>query len=461
MKWKNYIPFYKRNLKVAIPIMLTQLGGGIVQLADTIMVGHLGTEELAAAAFANSIFVIGMVFTMGATMGITPLIGAAFVRKQNGAVTRLLHNGTAFTLLLGLVITAILTALIPFLDNMGQVPRVASLARPYYITLVVSLLPFLLFCVCKQFLEGLGNTKIAMVITIIANLLNILMNYIFIFGKWGCPQFGVFGAGLATLISRLLMPVMFWFVLKRNVSWWNFIRAFRWKLLSWSRVLRVAKIGLPIGGHMLLETTAFALSAIMVGWLGAVPLAAHQIAQNISHIAFMMITGVSSATTIRISHQLGMKDFYALRMAGNASVHLCLLVNAIMATLMITLRHQIPWIFTTEAATAAAAAPLLVLAGFFQISDGLQAVGAGILRGLTDVKKPMFYAFIAYICINLPLGYVLAFPVGMGASGVWTAFVVGLSIAAVLFHIRCRKQIDKLEKEYEQRKQVVGASLSL
>ena len=370
--------------------MLTQLGGGIVQLADTIMVGHLGTEELAAAAFANSIFIIGLVFTMGATMGLTPLIGAAFVRKQNGSVAKLLHNGTAFTLLLGLTITAILAALIPFLDQMGQVPRVAELAGPYYTTLVISLLPFLAFCVCKQFLEGLGNTKIAMVITIIANLLNIFMNYIFIFGKWGCPQFGVFGAGLATLISRLLMPIMFWFVLKRNQLWWGFIQAFRWKLLDWTRILKVAKIGLPIGGHMLLETAAFALSAIMVGWLGATPLAAYQIAQNISHIAFMMITGVSAATTIRISHQLGMNDFYALRMAGNASIHLCLLVNAIMATLMISLRHHIPWIFTTEAATATAAAPLLVLAGFFQISDGLQAVGAGILRGLTDVKRPMF-----------------------------------------------------------------------
>ena len=445
MQWKQYFPYYRRNLRVAVPIMLTQLGGGIVQLADTVMVGHLGTEELAAAAFANAIFVIGLVFSMGATMGITPLVGAAYVRRQRGAVARLLHNGAAFSLLLGLVITLLLAALIPLLGRMGQVPRVARLATPYYLTLVLSLLPLLLFCVGKQFLEGLGNTRVAMLITVVANLLNILLNYVFIFGKWGCPPLGVLGAGMATLLSRLLMPLMFLWALRRRAEWWAYVRAFRWRRISWGRIVGMARIGIPIGAHMLLETAAFALSAIMVGWLGAVPQAAHQIAQNISHLAFMMIVGVSSATTIRISHQLGMRDFPALRMAGRASVHLCLLVNALMATLMITLRHHIPWLFTPDAATAAATAPLLVLAGIFQLSDGLQAVGAGILRGLTDVRRPMLYAFVAYICINLPLGYLLAFPAGLGASGIWIAFAVGLSIAALLFHIRCHRQIRRLE----------------
>ncbi len=448
MTFRDYIPFYKRNLKVAFPIMLTQLGGGVVQLADNIMVGHLGTEELAAVAFANSIFVIGLVFAMGATMGITPLIGQAFVRDEYERVAELLHNGTLFTLILGFVLTLLLGGCYFFIDFMGQEPLVAELSKPYYLTLVFSLLPFMLFCVCKQFLEGLGNTKVAMTITIIGNLLNILLNYLLIYGACGFPRFGVVGAGLATLIARVVMPVMFIVVIMRNKTWAQYVRAFSWKIFSRAHVALVAKIGIPIGGHMLLECAAFALSAIMVGWLGAVPLAAHQIASNMSHMVFMMVVGVASATTIRVSHQFGVHDFFALRMAARASVHLCLLLNAVMGTLMIIFRYELPWIFTTDSAVIEMAAQLLIFAGLFQLSDGLQSVGAGILRGLTDVKKPVFYAFIAYICINLPVGYLLAFPCGLGASGVWIGFIFGLTVAAILFHRRYFVKIKAIENAY-------------
>lgn len=449
MKWSAYIPFYKRNLKVAIPVVFTQLGGGIVQLADNIMVGHLGATELAAAAFANSIFIIGLVVAMGSTMGITPLIGQAFVQGQYKKVSELLQNGLLFTLLLGLILSGMLAACIPFMEHMGQDMQVARLARPYFITLIISLLPFLLFCWCKQFLEGLGNTKIAMIITIVANLLNILLNYLFIFGKYGFPPLGVLGAGIATLIARALMPIMFILVIRHNSNWWGYIRDFSREAVSRIHIWLVAKVGLPIGGHMLLECAAFALSSIMVGWLGAIPLAGHQIAQNVWNLAFMVVIGIGSATTIRISHQLGVHDFYALRMAGRASIHLCLFTNTLMAILMIAFCRQIPWIFTNDSAVAAAATPLLALAGLFQFSDGMQTIGTSILRGLTDVKKPVIYAFISYICINLPLSYLLAFPLGLGAPGVWIAFIFGLSIAAILFHRRAHLRMKQLEQEWQ------------
>lgn len=444
---KNYIPFYKNNLKIALPIVLTQVGGGIVALMDNVMVGHLGAVELASVAFANSIFVLGQVFVMGAVMGLTPLVGQAFVQSDLERVKALFYNALVFVCVLGLAVTLILGLVYPFFDYMGQDTNVVRWAKPYFLLQVFSLLPLLVFCLFKQFLEGLGNTKVAMIITLVANIVNIVLNYLLIYGKFGFPYWGVVGAGVATLISRILMAVGFFVYVRTNDSWWNYLKDITIDLFQARKVWTVARVGMPIGGHMLLECTAFALSAIMVGWLGAVPLAGNQIAQNISHLTFMLVVGIGSATTIRVNHRLGEKNFYALRMAGKASVHLCLLTNTLMAIFMIVFSRQIPRIFTTDMAVIDAAAPLLVLAGLFQISDGLQTVGASILRGLTDVKRPVIYAFISYICINLPLGYLLAFKFHMGASGVWIGFIVGLSIAAILFHVRCNRQINKLEKE--------------
>lgn len=444
---KNYIPFYKNNLKIALPIVLTQVGGGIVALMDNVMVGHLGAVELASVAFANSIFVLGQVFVMGSVMGLTPLVGQAYVQSDLDRVKSLFYNALVFVCILGSIITFILGLIYPFFDHMGQDTNVVRWAKPYFLLQVFSLLPLLIFCLFKQFLEGLGNTKVAMIITLVANLINIILNYLLIYGKFGFPYWGVVGAGVATLISRILMAVCFFIYVRTNNFWWNYLKGVTVDLFQAKKVWTVARVGMPIGGHMLLECTAFALSAIMVGWLGAVPLAGNQIAQNISHLTFMLVVGIGSATTIRVSHRLGEKNFYALRMAGKASIHLCLLTNTIMAIFMIVFSRQIPRIFTTDMAVIDAAAPLLVLAGLFQISDGLQTVGASILRGLTDVKRPVIYAFISYICINLPLGYLLAFMLHMGAPGIWVGFIVGLSIAAILFHVRCNRQINRLEKE--------------
>lgn len=447
INFKKYIPFYKRNLKVAIPIIFTQLGGGLVQFVDNIMVGHLGAVDLAAVAFANSIFIMGFVFAMGATMGITPLVGQAFVQEDHSQVAKLLHNGAFFSLLFGAILTVLLFVCYFFIDQMGQEPCVASLSKPYYLALVVSLLPYMVFCILKQFLEGLGNTKVAMAITIFANVLNIILNYLLIFGKYGFPQLGAFGAGVATLVARLLMPVLFFVVILKHKEWSVYLKGFSWKAISRSGVFSVAKVGLPIGGQMLLECAAWALLTIIVGWLGAIPLAANQIANNVTTISFMMIVGVSSATTIRVSHQLGLRDFFALKMAMRASIHLCLFLNAIMACLMIGLRYQIPLIFTTDRDVVEITAQLLVFAGLFQFSDGLQSVGAGVLRGLTDVKRLVFYAFVTYICVNIPLGYVLAFTFDIGVSGIWVAFIISLTLAAVLYHRRCRVKIEQLEQQ--------------
>ena len=209
MTFEDYLPYYKRNLRIAGPVVLSQLGGSITQLADNIMVGHLGTVELAAVSFANTIFIIGMLFSIGITMASTPLIGQAYVQGEHTKLTSYLQNSLLQVILTAIVISALLFALYPFMDDMGQEPDVVKLAKPYYILLVISLFPFLIFCFFKQFLEGLGSTKHAMIITIICNIVNIVLNYFLIFGTYGFPKWGIIGAGVATLLSRVLMPIMF------------------------------------------------------------------------------------------------------------------------------------------------------------------------------------------------------------------------------------------------------------
>ena len=437
-RWREYVPYYKRNLAVAFPVMLTQLGAAIVGLADCIMVGHYSTTDLAAVSFANGVFFTFMVFSMGALMGITPLVGQAFVQKHDERVASLLLSGLWFTLLLGGATTLLLAACVPLMPMMGQDPAVVEAARPYMIMRILSLLPFLLFILQKQFLEGLGNTVTAMLICLGLNLLNILLNWVFIFGHWGAEPMGAYGAGLASLIATVLMPVAFIIAIACNSEWRRYLRLSRHTSDSRSLLRELAVVGFPIGLQTTMETVLFTISFIMVGWISKEALAAHQVTNQVADFAFMLSLGVGSATTIRVSHQYGLGDLRAMRMAANASIHLVLLMNTIGATLMIGLRHYIPYLFTNDPEVINIAAELLIFAGLFQYADGLQCVGAGMLRGVTDVKAPMWITVIAYLVVALPLGYLLMFPAGLGARGMWISFVFALTMAAVAFHWRFR-----------------------
>ncbi len=437
--FRRYLPFYKRNLKVALPVIFSQLCIGIVQLVDTLMVGHLGTVELAAVAFASSVFAIGNVFSIGILLGLTPLVGQAFVRGERATCARLFQNAFLLALIAAVAVCSILFGALLFMPFMGQVPEVVELATPYFITLILSLVPQLLFLTFKQFFEGLGNTKTAMWITIVTIFVNVFFNYVLIFGKWGFPQWGVFGAGVATLIARLVAPIIFLGCMRLKPVWWDYCRAFRWRLFGWRSLRELLHIGLPISGQLLLEVSSFALTGIMVGWLGAVPLAAHQVVMNLSNLTFMVVLGIGSATTIRVSHQIGARDYKAMTMAASASIHLALVIEVFTALLFIFGGRAMMTVFTNDAAVIDLGAQLCVYVGFFQIFDGMQAVGIGILRGLTDVKVIMRNAFFAYIVINLPLSYLFTFTFGMGAAGVWLAFIFGLGTAAALYYVRYRK----------------------
>lgn len=471
--FQAYYPYYKRNLKLAFPVMLTQFGAALVGLADSIMVGHYGTTDLAAVSFSNALFFTVMVFAMGALMGITPLVGHVHGRMEkllkegttddeiahkHEQITSLLTNGLVFTALMSVLSLAILAPCIGVLDLFGQEPEVTACARPYYILIVLSIVPFLLFTFSKQFLEGLGNTTIAMLITIGCNLLNILLNWVLIFGHWGFEAMGAEGAGWATLIARCLMPVCFFIAMVSKTEWRRYIVSMRRFLITRREVENLITIGFPIGLQSFAEAFLFTASFVIIGWINKEALAAHHIANQMADLTFMLALGIGSATTIRVSHQLGKGDLQAVRMASHASVHLCLLMNTIGAAIMIFERNTIPYIFTSDPEVIPIASTLLIIAGTFQYADGLQCIGAAMLRGIQDVRVPMRIAMFAYIGVALPLGIYLTFyyplpfreglglgTLGLGAKGMWIAFVIALAIPAVLFHVRFHRQMKRLQ----------------
>ena len=446
--FQAYLPYYRRNLRLAFPVMLTQLGAALVGLFDSIMVGHYGTADLAAVSFSNALFFTVMVFAMGALMAVTPLVGYAVgAGESKEHISGLLANGMIFTLLVTILALVLLVPCIPLLHRFGQEEDVVLVARPYFTLIVLSIVPFLFFCLCKQFLEGLGNTTVAMVITVACNLLNILLNYVFIFGHWGIRPMGAEGAGLATLIARTLTAVCFVVVILMRRDWRLYLTLIQRRMFRWQEIRQFIRIGVPIGFQSFVEAFLFTASFVIIGWISKESLAAHHIANQMADMTFMLAMGIGSATTIRVSHQLGKGDLPAVRMASRASVHLCLMMNTIGALVMITLRNYLPYVFTSDPEVISIASTLILIAGLLQYADGLQCIGGAMLRGIQDVRVPMRIAYIAYLVVALPLGIVLTFPMGLGAKGMWIAFVIGLAIPAVCFHIRFQRQMGRLEAQ--------------
>ncbi len=441
MNFAAYIPFYKRNLRLAIPVVISQLGQVTVSLVDNMMVGHVGTLELAASAFANNVFLVGMLFGMGITYGLTPVVGKAFGNNQPLRVVQLLKNGIFTHLAAALLLSVIMFGVYFLLPYMGQTSDVLDLARPYYLLLCASYLPFMLFFSVKQFFEGVGNTKMAMQITLASNAINIIVNYILIFGKLGFPEMGLMGAGIGTLVSRIIMPFLFFvFILKKPAFRIYFTKAHA-QAFSKKRIISLLKIGVPIGFQIIVEMLTFSVGAVMMGWLGEIPLAAHQVAIGLASSSYMVSLGISQANTIRVSHQLGQNDFKSLKMAVFASTHLVLLFMISMGLLFVLARDYLPLAFTSDPEVIAVASGLLVIAAIFQVFDGLQVIMLSTLRGMADVKIPMFIAFAAYMLIGLPTSYGLTFIFNAGPMGIWYGFLVGLGTAGFLFYFRFKHNI--------------------
>lgn len=407
------------------------------------MVGHVGTTELAAASFAVNVFHVGMLFGLGINMGITPLVGQSFNSKNHGGVGGWLKNGILIHFIAAVILCLFMSSVVFFMDYMGQQKEVVEAAIPYFLIQVSSLLPLMVFFSIKQFFEGAGNTKIAMVITIIANVVNIGLNYVLIFGKLGFPVLGLNGAGYATLISRFIMPVIFILILLKKPLLRVYFDSAIKAAYEWEKIKRMISIGLTIGMQMVIEILAFSIGAIMLGWISKESLAGHQVAIGMASMTYMISFGLASGTTIRVSHAFGDHDKNELKHAVIASLHIVIVFMALMGMLFVLLRNQLPLLFTSDPEVIKVAAGLLIVGAFFQIFDGVQVVLLGALRGMADVRIPMFIAFFSYIIVSLPISYLFAFVFTFGYYGVWIGFVFGLSTAALLFGLRLKHQLQK------------------
>ena len=444
MNFKEYLPFYKRNLAMALPVMLTQAGQVTVQLADNIMVGHLGTAQLAAVSFANSIFILGMVFGIGFTQGLTPHVGQSFGKGEHQKVSSLLKNSIVLNTITAFLLAALMFGVGGVMNLMGQTEQVVLYGKEYYNILLYSLVPFLIFFGLRQFSEGIGITKYAMYITLIANLLNIFLNWVLIYGHFGFEAMGVRGAALATLISRIVMLILFAYIFVKLDCYKKYIFHFKTPFINLTLMLKVLKTSIPLSLQNLVEITAFSLSAIMVGWLGVVPLASHQVAMSMSSFSFMIALGIGAAATIRVSHQYGYGDYKSMRIAGFASIHLSVVLMALCGIAYIVFRNYIPIIYTQDPLVREMAATLLIMSALFQVFDAMQLASLACLRALADVKIPLIFSIISYYLVSLPMGYFFGFTLNMGPVGVWIGLLLGLAFAGILFMSRFNSLSKKL-----------------
>ncbi|MBK3518389.1 MATE family efflux transporter [Carboxylicivirga marina] len=433
----HYSSHYWPNIKLATPVVLAQAGQMLVNVADTVMVGQVGTIPLAAASFANSIFINVLVLGMGISFALTPLVGKAYGAKNKDECAYWFQQGMYANVIIGVLLSLVAGAIALAMPFMGQEAGVVEEAIPYYILLILSILPLQVFNNYKQFAEGLSNTKIAMIITIGGNLLNVALNYVFIYGHFGVPAMGVVGAGIGTLASRIVMAIMFVFVSYR-VRLFKEYRGIHVSQFSASAFKRIWKLGLPIGLQSVIEVFAFSLGSIMMGWINAVSLAAHQIVLSMASLTYMMSSGLASATTIKVSIFRGKKDYPSLKHSAFASLHLVVMFMTIMSFLFVSMRYFLPSLFVDEVEVIKTAAGLMLVAGIFQIFDGIQVVTLGILRGLEDVVMPVIGAGIAYWLISLPIGYLTAFVFEAGPIGIWVGYLSGLASAGVFLLWRFR-----------------------
>lgn len=439
---KKYGEHYSSIFKLALPIIIGQLGGIITGLADTIMVGQHSTEELAAASFVNNVLNAFIIFGTGFSFALTPLVGENLARNKKYVVSAWLKNSLLANLLLSVVLVAVLTVIYFNVGNMGQPEELLPLIRPYFVVSVISIVFVMIANSFRQFVEGITDPSVSMWILLSGNLLNIIGNYILIYGKFGCPEMGLLGAGYSTLFSRIFMLAMFVLVFLFKPSYKPYRQGFLRMWIVPKRLMRLTKLGVPIALQQGLEAATFSLTAIMVGWLGSLELAAHQVVIAISTVSFTIYLGLGSATAIRTSYCKGLNDWQQVRRYTVAGVHLGILVSFLTCVVLYLFRNQISFVFSDDPQVSLIVVTLLPILMLYQFVDGAQIVLANALRGISDVKPIMWISFITNFLIAIPAGYVLGFPLGMGIQGIWLAYPIGFVFSVTLLGLRAKKRMN-------------------
>lgn len=386
-----------------------------------------------------SFFQFRFFFGIGVSYAITPLVAQADGANDTRKVIDTLKNGTLINLVTGIILVGFIFSIEPFMHRMGQPQEVVTLGIPYLNIVTLSILPTMIFQTYRQFAEGLQRTRVAMIIVVLSNLVNIALNYVLIFGHYGFPEMGLNGAGWATLIARCLMALGMLVYVFYGRKFQAFTAGFSLGNYSRSLISKMLHIGLPAGSQFIFEAGAFGFSALMMGWLGTTALAAHQIAINLATISYMTTSGMGAAATIRVGNFWGQKDRKNLRSSAFTMIGMAGVLMLLWALLFIFGREMLPSLYIDDPVVIDLTAILLIIGAFFQLSDGIQVVTAGALRGLQDVKVPSLLIFVSYWVIALPMGYWLAFPLKMGASGIWIGLSVGLTLTATAMIVRFNK----------------------
>lgn len=431
----------RETVALSIPLVLTQIGHIITGMVDNIFLGRLGKTEQAAGILSNNLFIILLVFSIGMSYVLTPAVTDAHVNHNEKEKATLFKNSLFINMVVAILLFIVLYFSSPLLGYMQQPEDVVHLAIPFFNVLIFSIIPVALFFVCKQYTEGLSNTRAAMYISVVGNILNIILNYLLIYGKWGLPEMGYMGSCWATFISRLVMGVSFLFYVFNHSSVNSFAKYYGEVKLNALHFWTLLKSGLASALQFTFEVAAFAIAGLLAGVFGKEEIDAHGIALSLAAFTYMFASGIGSATTIRVGNYYAMNDLPNLKLAIKMSYKTVIITMGFMALLFVSFNTFLPIIFSNDQEIILIASRLLLFAALFQLFDGTQVVAIGALRGLEDYRYPTYIAFIGYWIISLPLCYVFAFPLGYGVYGVWLALSLGLSFVAIALTIRIRNLI--------------------
>ncbi len=450
---KNYTKEFRYNLKLSLPVIMGLLGHTIVQLADNIMVGQLGTAELAAVSLGNSFIFIAMSLGIGFSTAITPLVAEADGAGNKANAKSALKHGLILCTILGLFLLLVILLCKPLMHLMDQPQEVVELAMPYLDLVAISLVPLIIFQAFKQFSEGLSQTKYPMYATIIANVVNIILNYLLIFGSFGFPKLGIVGAAIGTLVARCMMVVYIWLILKNKRKFHDYVTGFDLKKIEKKVIRKIISLGFPSALQMFFEVAIFTAAIWLSGILGKNPQAANQIALNLASMTFMFGMGLGVAAMIRVGNQKGLENYKALRRIAHSIFLLTVLIEILFAVWFLVGRYWFPSLYldldnalnlADNTEVIALTAQLLLIAAFFQISDGIQVVVLGALRGLQDVKIPTFITFVAYWLIGFPISFYLGLKTDLKSMGIWIGLLSGLTASAIMLYIRFNYLTKKL-----------------
>ncbi len=440
----NYSKHYRDLLLLGLPIIIGQLGQIVLGFADTLMIGHHSTVELGAAAFVNTMFALVIVAFLGFSYGLTPIVGSLFGQHQTTRIGMVLKNAWLANLLLAFVVMVLMLLLYMNLHRLGQPEELLPVMRPYFLVQLVSLPFVMLFNAMKQFFDGITRTNVPMWTMLVGNVMNIGGNWLLIYGIGPFPELGLVGAGIATLVSRVVMTLVIVAVFFSSSRYKDYSKAFIEGRISRDDFLQLNRLGFPLSLQMGMETASFSFTGIMVGWLGTSALAAHQIILTISQLFFMIYYGMAAAVSVYVSLYRGRQEYDALLAVSKAGFHLIIIIAVLISIPIFLMREQIGFLFTDSAEVTTLVTLCILPLIVYQFGDGLQCNYANALRGLAYVRPMMYIAFLAYFVISLPLAYLFAFTLGDGLVGIWWSFLFGLTTAGVLYYVAFRRQYNRV-----------------